>query len=170
MTKNRIFLDCGQFDAVAIKQYVVDDSWAIYSFEPDPKTLEGLPELTLIEKAVWIQDGEVKFGLDPLGQASHIMGLAGTDYENVIKVPSIDFSKFVSELPEAFIVCSMDIEGAEFPVLNKMILEGTIKRINVLDIEFHHRAMADYETEDARKLIQEISDLGIIVRLKVVLE
>lgn len=168
----KIFLDCGQFDGVAIEQYVVDDSWEIYSFEPEVQpdiNLERLPDYELIEKAVWIEDGEVSFSLDPRKQASHITGVAGTEYEDTTTVTSIDFSKFVADLPEADIYCSMDIEGAEFAVLRKMIKDGTITRIKVLDIEFHHRMMADEDDESARKLIQELWNLGVVVRLKIVL-
>lgn len=170
MSKNRIFLDCGQFDGVAIEQYCVDDSWEIYSFEPNPKKLTHLPKHKLIKKAVWVEDGEVLFSLDPAYQASHITGVAGTEYERKKRVSCIDFSKFLHKLDShATIVCSMDIEGAEFAVLRKMIKDGTAYRINVLDIEFHHRLMADEDDSTARKLVQELSDLGVIVRLKIVL-
>lgn len=167
--KRRIFLDCGQFDGVAIEQYCVDDSWDIYSFEPDPKILEHLPKHKLIRAAVWTEYGFAKFSVDPQQQASHIQGVAGTDYEEVMTVNTIDFSDFVRELPDTVIVCSMDCEGAEFAVLRKMIKEGTVPLIDVLDIEFHHRMMADEDDESARKLIQELSALGVIVRLKIVL-
>lgn len=172
MTNHRIFLDCGQFDGVAIRQYCVDDSWKIYSFEPEVQpdvNLEDLPPYTLLEYAVWTEDGEVEFLLDPRKQASHIAGIAGTEYEDSMLVPSMDFSRFVKELPEAEIICSMDIEGAEFPVLRKMIADGTASRIKVLDIEFHHRMMNDEDDNSARKLIQELSALGVVVRLKIVL-
>ena len=173
MTKNRIFLDCGQFDGVAIRQYCVDDSWQIYSFEPEPQPAihtEDLPSHKLIEKAVWTYNGDVSFSLDPRKQASHLTGVAGTDYENKVIVPCIDFSKFVAGLPnKAVIVCSMDIEGSEFAVLRKMIKDGTASRISVLDVEFHHRLMNDEDDESARKLVQELSALGVIVRLKIVL-
>lgn len=171
MTKKRIFLDCGQFDGVAIEQYVVDDSWDIYSFEPNPKSKNThLPKHKLIRKAVWVKNGTVVFSLDPAYQASHIKDVAGTDYDDKKLVPSIDFSRFVAGLPEdALIVCSMDIEGAEFQVLRKMIKDGTIQRISVLDVEFHHRMMFDEDDNTARKLIQELTELGVIVRLKIVL-
>jgi FkbM family methyltransferase len=172
MTKNRIFLDCGQFDGVAIRQYCVDDSWQIYSFEPEPQPKEhtqDLPPLNFIKKAVWTKNGWVNFSLDPKKQASHIVDVAGTDYENRKRVHTIDFSEFVSKLPKGLVVCSMDIEGAEFAVLRKMIKDKTIKRISVLDVEFHHRIMATEDDLTAKKLIQEISKLGVIVRLKIVL-
>jgi FkbM family methyltransferase len=169
MPKKRIFLDCGRFDGVAIRQYCVDDSWDIYSFDIDPQPDLDLPKHKLIEKAVWTSDGKVEISLDPRKQATHIKGIAGTDYSETRTVPSIDFSRFVHSLPHELIVCSMDIEGSEFPVLRKMIKDGTAERISVLDIEFHHRIMPDETSETARVLIKQLSELGIIVRLKVVL-
>jgi len=169
MTKNRIFLDCGRFDGVAINQYCVDDSWDIYSFDIDPQTNLDLPKHTFIEKAVWTDNNGVEVSLDPRKQASHIVGVAGTEYEKTKKIDSIDFSWFVHELSPAVIVCSMDIEGAEFPVLRKMIKDGTADMLSVLDVEFHHRMMADEDVNTARGLIQQLSKLGVIVRLKVVL-
>lgn len=173
MSKNRIFLDCGRFDGVAIQQYCVDDSWQIYSFDPYPQPDLDLPPHELIQKAVWVEEGTVQFSIDPRVQASHITGIAGTDFKDKITVPCINFSKFVSDLVASenpdIVICSMDIEGAEFAVLRKMIEERTINHIDVLDIEFHHRMMNDETDESARKLIQELSALGVIVRLKIVL-
>lgn len=154
---------------MATRQYCVDDSWTIYAFEPDPQPLDDLPPLTLMKSAVWIEYGAVKFSVDPQKQASHIKDVAGTDYETVVSVPSVDFSDFVRGLPETIVVCSMDIEGSEFAVLRKMIKENTAQRINVLDIEFHHRMMSDEDDNSARQLMQELSALGVIVRLKIVL-
>lgn len=165
----KILLDCGRFDGVAIQQYCVDDSWEIYSFDIDPQPNLDLPDHTLIEAAVWTDDKGVQVALDPRKQASHIVGVAGAEYEQTKLMPSLDFSWFVHELPEAVIVCSMDIEGAEFAVLRKMIRDGTADMLSVLDIEFHHRMMNDEDDESARKLVQQLSALGVIVRLKIVL-
>lgn len=169
MPKPRIFLDCGRFDGVAIEQYCIDDSWTIYSFDIDPQSLTHLPPHTLIEKAVWTENAELEVRLDPQKQASHITGIAGTEYEGTKMIEAIDFSQFVRDLPSSVIVCSMDIEGSEFPVLRQMIKDGTAFRITVLDIEFHQRMMNDEDDESARKLVQKLSSLGVIVRLKIVL-
>jgi len=169
--KNKIFLDCGQYDGTAIKQYVVDNSWEIYSFEPTPKKLKGLPKFKLFKKAVWTRNGRMQFEIDPRdGQGSHLVNTTSEPTEKTTTVSTIDFSEFVSKLPEGFIICSMDIEGSEFPVLRKMISDGTIRRIAVLDLELHHRFMADEDTESARKLVQELWGNGVVVRLKIVLE
>lgn len=166
----RVFIDVGRFDGVAIKQYVVDDSWDIYSFDPDPQDNLDLPEHEFMQAAVWTEYGFIDIALDPLKQATHIVGIAGTEYTDTVQVPCIDFSDWITRFSEdTEIICSFDAEGAEFPVLRKMIEEGTILKIDVLDIEFHHRLMNDEDDESARKLIQELWDLGVVVRLKIVL-
>lgn len=166
----KIFLDCGQFNGVAIQQYCVDDSWDIYSFEPFPMPDLKLPKHELIQKAVWTNDLGLDFNVDPLNQASHVSGIGGTAFPEIRRVPSLDFSQFVGELPPAdVVVCSMDIEGAEFVVLRKMLRDGTARTLDVLDVEFHHRLMPDEDADTAKQLIQELSNAGVIVRLKIVL-
>lgn len=165
----KAFLDVGRFNGVAIEQYCVDDSWDIFSWDPNPQPgLDHLPAHILYESAVWTENGEVTFSLDPHVQASHITGIAGTDYEETKIVPAIDFSEFVRNLPPYdLIICSFDAEGVEFAVLRKMIADGTIYRINMLDVEFHHRMMLNEDDKSARQLTQQLWDLGVIVRQKV---
>ena len=92
--------------------------------------------ITFYEAAVWIEDGFVYFNQEnhkesqsaPQQMATQILmvgassvdkvGLKWNGYATKIKTKSIDFAKFISKLPEdAYIICKMDIEGSEFPVL-----------------------------------------------------
>jgi FkbM family methyltransferase len=59
--------------------------------------------------------------------------------ENQINVKGIDFSKWVMDTfnKNDYIVLKMDIEGAEYPVLEKMIEDKSISYIDVIYIEFH---------------------------------
>ncbi len=169
-----IFLDCGFYAGTALTQYInagiVDETWTIYAFEPNPKiTVDKsmFPTFKLLKKAVWVEDGKVSFWLSNRHNASHVDDTSYSARDKKIKVPAIDFSKFVSELPEAYIICSMDIEGSEYKVLNKMLQDGTIEKINVLDIEFHDRFMPDQTELDSQALIDKLEAKGIEVRLKV---
>lgn len=172
----RIFLDCGFYIGNATKMYqdkgLIDKSWTVYAFEPHPRkdteaVLEArLPiKVQLIEKAVWTKDGEAGFLLKGREDAHHMDYDGPSEGDKQVTCETIDLSKFVDELPEAFIVCSMDIEGAEFAILEKMLADNTISKINVLDIEFHHRLMNDYTLEDSQKLIDKLI-LKTAVRLK----
>lgn len=167
-----IFLDAGFYKGATLKWYldqgIVDDTWTVYAFEANRELdISPLPWINLIKKAVWIKDGRVKFHISGREDAAGIKDLTGHTEPKEITVPSIDFSKFVSELPEAYIICSMDIEGSEYPVLEKMFKDGSIDRINELDIEFHHRFAADKTEEDSQQLIDKLEAKGIEVKLKV---
>ena len=182
MLKNKIYIDAGFYRGVTLRRYVnegiIDKSWTIYVFEPNldleveqriKKDFKDLP-VTLIEKAVWTEDGEVKFHISGREDSASIKGTSGHTDPKEITVPSIDFSKFVAELPEGYIVCSMDIEGSEFYVLEKMLEEHTIDKINLLEIEFHHRLTKEFTPDDARSLIVRIEERGVEVKLKDKLE
>lgn len=172
------FIDCGFYIGNALKIYiengVVDESWAVYAFEANPDidvkaAVKPFPmPIKMSRKAVWVKDGRTTFHISGRHDAAGIADLTGHSNPKEVKVSTIDFSRFIAELPDpSYIICSMDIEGAEFQVLEKMLAEGTIDRISILDIEFHHRFMVDYESADAEKLIRAIRKRGVKVKLKV---
>ncbi len=61
-------------------------------------------------------------------------------WENKIKVPSFDFSNWLGKNIQDgdYVLCKIDIEGAEFEVLKKCIKDDTLKLITEIHIEFHH--------------------------------
>lgn len=180
--KRKIYLDCGFYAGITLRRYIdagiIDKTWEIYVFEPNPeiKAEQRIEDhfsdfpVKLFRQAVWTKDGEVEFEIAGREDAASISGTSGHVTPKVITVPSIDFSKFVDDLPKAYILCSMDIEGAEFYVLPKMLEEHTIDKIDLLEIEFHHRLMADRDIDDAKKLIKEVKKRGVKVKLKDKLE
>ena len=65
------------------------------------------------------------------------------------KVKCIDFSKFIKKNidPDSKVICKMDIEGAEYEVLGKLIDDNTIDVIDRLYIEWHnHLLVEDFDT------------------------
>lgn len=172
-----IYIDCGFWQGRALEIYqerkIVNGDWTIYAFEPNPdieveKNVKkfDLP-IQLIKKAVWTSNGKVTFEIGGRPDSGSVRGTGGHDSPKLIQVESLDFSEFVKNLPDEGIICNMDIEGAEFPVLNKMIEEGTIEKISILEIEFHHRLVEKYTKEDAEELIDELVRHGVKVILKV---
>lgn len=170
----KIFIDVGFYIGKALDYYapLMDETWTVYAFEPNTElrvaeSMERFPfEITWIPAAAWTEDGEVDFRLTSREDASHIDSVRPS-IDKKITVPCIDFSRFVKELPEdATIVCSFDGEGAEFPVLRKMLDEKTAQRISLLDIEFHHRLLPDQDAAAASLLRRELEREGILVKLK----
>ena len=79
-------------------------------------------------------------------------------------VKCIDFSSFLKNNinEEDFVLCKMDIEGAEFEVLGKLIDEDTINLMDGIYIEWHnHLLKTNY---DISVFIDEINSRGIEVK------
>jgi hypothetical protein len=47
-----------------------------------------------------------------------------------------------------------------------MLKDGTIDKINLLEVEFHHRPRLDKTEVDAQELIDRIEERGVEVKLK----
>jgi FkbM family methyltransferase len=170
----KIFLDCGYYKGKALEYYapLMDESWTVYAFEPNieldvAETIKRFPfEVQWIKKAVWIEDGTISYRIAGREDACHIDGLHPS-VDKQVDVPCIDFSSFVANLPEgSTIVCSMDIEGAEFNVLKKMLVDGTASRLSLLDIEFHHRLIEEKSADDASALRIALEGEEVLVKLK----
>lgn len=172
---NKYFIDCGFYVGKALDYYapLMDESWKVVAFEPnqelwDMDKLRKYPfPMTLMSEAVWIEDTFLDFAIGKRDDASHIKDIRPTQDET-INVKAIDFSRFISELPEdSTIVVSMDCEGAEFPVLRKMLRDGTAKMMDLLDVEFHHRIIEGESEATASLLRQALEAEGVLVKLKI---
>ena len=185
-----IFLDCGTHLCEGLKSFwnkkIIDNTFEIHTFEPNPacfveERIKSLPfNLTFHNCAVWTEDGEILFNQEnhkksgsrsPNDNKSDVDGWAsavsGTGFsflghEQPIKVKSIDFSKFVDQLPkDSRVICKMDIEGSEFEVLKKMILDETIKRFESIYVEFHERYMPAEFRKTKIEIVSKITDMGV---------
>lgn len=177
--KNRVFLDLGFYYGGIIKAYanwgVVDRNWTIYAFDPNPSldvdgavSKLGLP-VTFSTKAAWVRNEPLSLHMGNLESAASL-GFTSNNPEKTIPVQGFDFSAWLNSFNDSYIICSMDIEGAEYALLEKLLEDDTIKKINVLDIEFHHRFMKDKETRDSEALLKRVMNAGVTVRLKVPFE
>jgi len=79
-----------------------------------------------------------------------------------IKVESFDFSEWVKQFKDDYLLVKMDIEGAEFPVLEKMLKDDTVSCIDKLLCEFHPNKATNYTTNDKINLIDRLSKFTIV--------
>jgi FkbM family methyltransferase len=194
MFLKRIFLDCGTHLGQALRHFqrqgVIDRSWEIHAFEANPAChlAERVNRLDLHvtphECAVWITDGVVAFyqenhqrsnsgsptdgrsTIDGWGSSVAAVAAQHPGYEPEMMVPCIDFSRFIRELPDtAEIVCKLNVEGSEFPVLRRMLSERTIDRISKLYVEFHQWMIPSETDQSVHELVSLIKDRGVIVDL-----
>jgi len=104
------------------------------------------PNYKIVEAAVWVSEGEVMIsGLDSnqnrLSQAATISsGESGNSNDRgLMNVKSLDLADFIQSLSSNYdnIYMKMDIEGAEYPVLEHMMATDSFSLINDIYIEFH---------------------------------
>ena len=175
---NKIFLDCGAWNGQSVKvfrqKYDMRYEYFIFSFEANPLFTENFPHFDrhmLCKKAVWIYDGYVDFYIDNSKKraGSTIMKekTSGDLDSNPIRVECIDLSRFIEKSfkPEDEIILKLDIEGAEYQVLNKMIEDGTMSYIDQLFIEWHWNKVGVVQKEH-NELVKKI-DIPIKERWKV---
>jgi len=159
----KIFIDAGANKGSAIagfrRRYRDEfDEYEIYAFEPLPLFKRNYANVKCYQLALWTYDGTIDF-IKETGKkypkSSTVMKskLSGKlDRKNPIKVKCIDFSKWIIDnfALTDYIRLGMDIEGAEYMVLPKMIKDGSIDYINDAKIEFHYNKM------DMRKVVHDL--------------
>jgi FkbM family methyltransferase len=158
----KIFLDCGAHDGCSVQMFVDShpdfNEYEIYSFECDEGrfkqlSIKGL-ELSLskfypIKKAVWVSDGRKIFDGWQLKDTTNVDDKSG--------VESIDISKFILDnfSKEDYIVLKMDIEGAEYKVVDKMYNDGSLNYISKFYGELHGPKKG-YSIEDNNRLLNQV--------------
>ncbi len=156
--------------------------WSIVSFEPNPELVEKFPKrpnLTLRPEAIWTKDTELEFQFspqEPLG-GSVVDSVVPFPVMKNVKVRAIDFGQWLKKTyrKEDVVYVKFDIEGAEYPVIEQMLRDGTVTMIDRFYIEFHgvQQAIAAKKSEAEitaiqkhdHELVQAITGLGIAVSL-----
>lgn len=183
----KVFLDFGGNRGQGLRQFAkmfnIDSSWEVKTFEPNDfcnlkEELFDFPFVDVYNQAVWIYDGTVQFnrttahrdgrsandknGNSYIDEGSSVMGLNAGDVaacvQDVIDVECVDISRLINEYSEDdFVVVKMDVEGAEFELVKKILIDNTIEKIDELYIEWHtqHVPNETYDTE--RDLKEKLS-------------
>ncbi len=164
----KIFIDAGGHFGESVRRFGRifhnADLYEIHTFEPNPKLWERFKDLptTLHKKAVWIEDGHIDFFIAEQSDGSTVVQGKNTgniDYGNPIEVESINLSEWIYRTfgREDHIVLKLDIEGAEYEVLNKMIEDATIEYVNEIYVEFHARKISTISRAKDAELLERLS-------------
>lgn len=99
---------------------------------------------------------EIEFAVDqsqtPLG-SSLMLSKRNISNSPRITVQAFNFSEWIKQFKDDFVVLKIDIEGAEFAVLNKMMADGTDLIPHVMMVEFHPNKVPEFTTTDKDNLI-----------------
>lgn len=176
----KILLDCGSHFGKGLRKQIeinkIDASWKIYSWEANPYTYQNFInndrfknlDLIAYHAAVSDEDGTIKFNIQSStdrngnamksGTGSSAMSLdewrcKGGAFVEEIEVPKIDLSQWMSKnlTADDYVILKMDIEGSEYPVLEKIINSGLIGLIDKLYIEWHSNMFVDSESYKDRE-------------------
>ncbi len=125
-----------------------------YAFEANPDILlfSETDGVDIHNKAVWHTDGEIlEFAIYGNSGMSSSLFIPNKN-KNLINVETIDFAKFLYETctKEDRVIVKLDIEGAEYEVLYKLIITGAIHLIDDLIIEFHKKGIVEFDQAKAK--------------------
>jgi FkbM family methyltransferase len=165
----KIFIDCGANNGCSVKLFskVFSDyqDYFVYSFEcsdtfysqlvTNGSSIE-LKSFNPMKKAVWISNGKKKYDG---------WQLVDTKNENDNDgVESIDISEFIINnfSKEDYIVFKIDIEGAEYKVIDKMYKDGTLSYINEFYGELHGPKKG-YTEKDNVELLDKLNEFGLMM-------
>lgn len=166
----KVFIDAGAHAGSAMRKFMeeprYDDGWVIHAFEPNPfiRTRERYPSKAIIHRsAAWVEDGWADFYYNakkPTDDGASLIKEKRTgnlDVENPVSVQTIDFSRWLLDNfhESDTIVLKMDIEGAEYPVLRKMIKDGSIDIVDEIHLESHSRKV-NVPEKDTEALLDEL--------------
>ncbi|MBI3877337.1 MAG: FkbM family methyltransferase [Verrucomicrobia bacterium] len=141
-----VIVDCGANLGFATLYFKL--SWPgarIMCFEPNPScfqhlerhvTENGLKDVTLVQAACGKSAGEISFFVNPgFSPLSSIHGSRSAGAQE-IKVKLVKLSDYITGDVDLF---KLDVEGAEWDIMDDLIATGKIARIQRMAIEYHHR-------------------------------
>jgi FkbM family methyltransferase len=152
----KVFIDCGAYDGASVRKFKSEtpdfEEWEVYSFEADKTCWPEWPceGVEVIKKAVWIEDGTIEFNVPGVKTASSsIVRWNGQVKPDVVEC--IDLSKWIMEEfdEDDHIFLKLDVEGAEYEILRKMINDGSMDYIDRLNGEFHNKKCGVSKDVDA---------------------
>lgn len=138
----------------------------VHAFEPDEsaysllsKNCGHLSNVTLHRKAVHDRTATVKLyrhlnhHLDPVrfSQGSSLMvAKRNVDGDHGEEIDGIDLAAFIDSLEQPVKILKMDIEGAEYAVLEHLLNTGSIMKVEKVFVETHARSIVSLREADTR--------------------
>lgn len=147
------------------------DNAIIIFYECNPKHINTLQNIInkdkhriiIEQKALWNKNEQKNFYFSEdiwgdLGCTLKPEKKEKLDLKNPISVECVDINDVIESIDnDYYIILKLDIEGAEYEVLERLLETGNIKRINELYVEFHD----NFFGKDSATLKEKISKYNI---------
>jgi FkbM family methyltransferase len=184
--RRTVFIDCGaNVGRVLQRQIQRFPAREYFAIEANPELIPHIEavrdrypnsSINIMHCAAWHSDGAIPFylsGRNSEGRVVHdgstaVLGKSPRhrqsgviDYGHPIEVPSLDLSAWIRSTfaPSDIIYLKMDIEGAEYVVLDKMLQDGTLDYVREAKVEFHYSDDGRISTIDKRlheRIVEEV--------------
>jgi FkbM family methyltransferase len=175
-----IYIDLGCADGDSIQSFyqwcrliAPAHEWEIFGFDPNPDYSQRWERIKATHKFKSIEfsraaalnfDGEAKFTKRDRPAGSSVVP-EKYDYGQgpILPVPCFDFSNWLQHFsPQDYIVLKVDIEGAEFALLDKMIGDMAMHYPKKLFIEWHDEKLNGEGWHERRAKIEDtLNALGV---------
>jgi FkbM family methyltransferase len=147
--------------------------WKIYAIEADPRFAARIPkaaDVTVIDKAAWIKDGKIDFYLSLPGGTRSSLFQREQYNKTKVQIDCFDFGKWIKDnfREDDYIILSLDMAGAEYAVLDKMISDNSIEYCDRVYVEFSSEMYigeehsADESHAVIYRIVEKIREKGII--------
>ncbi len=172
MRENDVCVDCGA-NVGLITDIILRQGGVSYAFEPNPDAFYVLKRkykkaenCTLVQAAVADKDGKGEFYKNPLSPFD--VGASLYDYKNSSKespnlakepydVKLVKLTNFLDEIlkkHKQIYLLKLDVEGAEFDIIEDIIKTGVYKNITHVVCETHARFF-----KDGKQRLKHVEDL-----------
>jgi len=163
----KVYIDCGAHVGLILKRNLKKFD-IFHAFEANPNLISGLQKIAndndnnsiyIYNNAVWDRKDTIDFylsrGYDTGSTVMKGKKTGNVDYNHPVSVESIDFSEWIFQnlKKDDYNYLKMDIEGAEYDVLEKMIKDESIFYIDEFLIEFHDTKIDQPNIKDRHKNI-----------------
>ncbi len=172
-----VYIDLGANVGNTVHDFLKENpGFMAYAFEPNRNLLSLIHEkglklgrdICVIWGAAWILDGTISLFQSEHASASTVVqgkveyverGWTPINYERPHDTPSIDFSRWLlaNFSREDHIVVKMDIEGAEYKVLEKMLSNGALSLVSQLRCEWHYDRFPEVTKEYHDKIRAKVA-------------
>ena len=131
-----LFVEIGSFDGTTVQRFASRNDIRIVAFEPLPeyigilqKKFGSAKNIVVEQKAVGATSGDRQISAN---------GEASSEYStshNVVTVSCVDISEWMGD--EEIACLSINAEGAEFEILERLLETEKIRHIRLLEVQFH---------------------------------
>lgn len=167
LNEKSVFIDVG-FHRGEELHYLKDIGCRVYAFEVNPRHFENVKriysnykQIRLFQNAVSNTSGEkidcyYKNSPGLGGSMSIEPGKHNNDLNRKIIVETVRLSEFIkSKRHKKINFIKLDVEGAEFKIIEDLIDTGIIERVNAIFLEDHHAKIKCKEWKKHRKLVRK---------------